>query len=549
MISSEGRTVKRAAIYARVSTDEQASYGYSLDTQVENCIRFGQAHGFTLVEVFQDDISGAMAITYRPEGGRLQSAIEHKEINTVVVYQVDRLSRDLIDLLITVRDWLRRGVEIWTVDMGQVKSENDIALIVKGWQSTDERAKIAERTNRGRWAKARAGKAVGSGGPPFGYDYHDGELTINEAQAATVRIIYQWYVHGDENGRRLGMVEIANRLTDEGVPTPSQAKGEKRRKIYPQGVWDTSSVGRILTSDVYCGILRYGKNIGNRGRGGQRPESEHVIVNIPAIVDRDTWEAAQEQRVLNNRRAKRKSKRVYLMSGRIRCGRCGYMMVGTAGHYQCPRRYWKREGAPCQEPRIKASVIDYEGWQFVLRLVKDPEYFEAKLRMAQAEELAAIQPKTERLEHFKALIAQVETEADELAQALLHAKGLVLEKLLRQQDEIDARYKALASKASALEEELSHRALTDETISDLRRFRELAELGLSNPTNDDMRHWLQILNVEATVTNGRIKLSCSIPAVSYNVDMNANFKKFEDVSGVSNVQIDIETIKKAGPQL
>src|SRR5687767_15151579 len=98
---------KQAAIYARVSTDDQAERGYSLPSQIEACEQFAIQKGFDVAVVYQDDITGAMPITRRPEGRELQSAINSRQINTVIVYQVDRLSRDIVDLLTTVRDWLR----------------------------------------------------------------------------------------------------------------------------------------------------------------------------------------------------------------------------------------------------------------------------------------------------------------------------------------------------------------------------------------------------------------------------------------------------------
>src|ERR1041385_1585915 len=149
---------KQAAIYARVSTDDQAERGYSLPSQIEACRNFAIQKGFDVAAVYQDDISGAKPITTRPNGYELQKAIESGQIKSVIVYCVDRLSRDIVDLLTTVRDWLRAGVEIFALDVGQVTSELDIVLVIKGWQGSDERQKIRERTMRGRTAKAKAGK-------------------------------------------------------------------------------------------------------------------------------------------------------------------------------------------------------------------------------------------------------------------------------------------------------------------------------------------------------------------------------------------------------
>jgi len=117
---------KQAAIYARVSTDDQAERGYSLPSQIEACKQFATQKGLNVVSVYNDDISGAMPISARPEGEQLQEAINTRLINTVIVYCVDRLSRDIVDLLTTVRDWLRAGIAIYCLDIGQITSELDI---------------------------------------------------------------------------------------------------------------------------------------------------------------------------------------------------------------------------------------------------------------------------------------------------------------------------------------------------------------------------------------------------------------------------------------
>src|SRR5688500_9790418 len=190
---------KQAAIYARVSTDDQAERGYSLPSQIDACQKFAGQNGFEVAAVYQDDISGAKPIASRPQGGQLQWAITSGQIKIVIIYRVDRLSRDIVDLLTTVRDWLRSGIGIYALDVGEVTSELVIALVINGRQGSDERKKIIERTSSGRYSKAKAGHAVGSGTPPYGYTYQNGELIINESQAEIVRMIFDWYVNGDEN--------------------------------------------------------------------------------------------------------------------------------------------------------------------------------------------------------------------------------------------------------------------------------------------------------------------------------------------------------------
>ena len=138
--------MKRAAIYARVSTEDQSDSGYSLPGQIAECRAYAGRLDASIVAEFQEDVSGAKAVTDRTQGARLFEMVRRHEVDAIIVHRVDRLSRDIVDLLITVRSWLKSGVEIHAGDVGKIESDNDITLIIKGWQGTDERKKIRERS-------------------------------------------------------------------------------------------------------------------------------------------------------------------------------------------------------------------------------------------------------------------------------------------------------------------------------------------------------------------------------------------------------------------
>src|SRR6185436_1167830 len=199
---------KKAAIYARVSTDDQADKGYSLPSQLDGCRHYIDQLGYSVVAEFREDKSGAIPVAERPQGKRLAEMAKFREIDAVVVHQVDRLSRDIVDLLATIRNWLRLGIEVYALDVGRIESELDIVLVIKGWQGSDERKKIRERSMRGKRAKARTGRVVGTRAP-YGYDHVRDEngkvvnFTPLEEEAKIVQLIFDWYVLGDETGQKL----------------------------------------------------------------------------------------------------------------------------------------------------------------------------------------------------------------------------------------------------------------------------------------------------------------------------------------------------------
>ena len=112
-----------------------------------------------------------------------------------------------------------------------------------------------------------------------------------------------------------------------------------------------------------------------------------------------------------------------------------------------------------------------------------------------------MQPKQKELEHVIALLKTTEKEADEVARAATRVKGIVGERLQKQAEEIDKRFQALTERKAKLLEALNLE-LTDRNIDSMLEFREGVAIGLDNPTFEDKRRWLEILQTRVTVTDG-----------------------------------------------
>jgi hypothetical protein len=135
---------------------------------------------------------------------------------------------------------------------------------------------------RGRLAKARAGKVVGGGKPPYGYRYEDGQFHIVEHEAAIVRMIYKWYVNGKDGGPPMIDLAIARELSTMGLQTPGERNGSTLRKRAP-GMWSDNAVHRILTSETYAGVWRFGKRPRKHGKRGKRQRKDQIPNTITAV--------------------------------------------------------------------------------------------------------------------------------------------------------------------------------------------------------------------------------------------------------------------------
>jgi site-specific DNA recombinase len=517
---------KRAVLYARVSSDEQADKGYSLRSQLELCRKYAERLGFEIAGQMQEDYSGVVPIAERPQGKKLAAMLKLRQAEVVIVYQVDRLSRKLGNLLTSVEGWLEAGIELHSCDVGRISSSNDIVLVIKGWQGTDERDKIIERCSRGTYTKAREGKVVGAGRVLYGYHFFRDannkviDLNIYDLEARIVRLIYQWYVRGDENFGRMSMHTIVRRLSAMRVPTPGESRGYARKR--ESGLWTQCQVASILKNETYAGTWRFGKMKGHAGKGGKRQIADQIAIKVPAIIEHGLWEAAQSQRAHNEKMAKRNGKRDYLLRGRIRCG-CGLAMGGKFTmnrYYQCTHRSHYLAGMDsriCNAKYLRADLIEAIVWDYVKDLFSDLEKFRRGLLLAQQAELEALTPKREELATVEKMIAQIEDEAANYARALATAQSKLLEHALeRQANEIDARYNALIQRRDELKIDLEAQKFTDQAIIDALEFRERIVIGMEEATFADKREVLDRLGIEVIVKDGQARITCRIPTAAPN---------------------------------
>ena len=129
------------------------------------------------------------------------------------------------------------------------------------------------------------------------------QLEIYEPEAQIIRMIYDWYVNGDQTGKGMTLQGIAQRLTDARVPTPHDLKtmegirrGRKKRALYE---WSGSTIAHYLDREVYMGVWIYG-----------RKSSEPIRVSVPAIVSEELWETAKrirKQKFVENIKTRKKN--------------------------------------------------------------------------------------------------------------------------------------------------------------------------------------------------------------------------------------------------
>src|SRR6266540_5943055 len=182
----------RSVIYTRVSTDEQAE-NHSLPSQIAACERYATQNGMVVVATIQDVMSGAKL--ERPGLEKVRTLMAHGEIEALIVYTSDRLTRSVAHSLL-LRDELKRThTTLHCVTKGQASQdtpEGGLMATIEAAFAEYERLKIRERSMRGKRAKAESGKHHGIGKRPlYGYRWcgegRDRELLVDSCEAQTVR--------------------------------------------------------------------------------------------------------------------------------------------------------------------------------------------------------------------------------------------------------------------------------------------------------------------------------------------------------------------------
>ena len=493
---------RRAIIYTRVSTNEQTK-GYSLPSQVKGCEEYARRHDLEVVAVFRDDISGATHLSEREGGQALLEMVDFKQISDVIVWRLDRLSRppegEYSRLLTTIEHLARHGVSVHDCESGEVRTDMMSIMIAffKGLAASQEREAIRERTMRGIEEKAQAGKWIGQGDAPYGYQKvglgRETRLEIHPERAEIVKRIFTLYIGiGTEP---LSLKQIAALLTREGILSPGQAKsgGHKGR-----GGWYASTVSkRILGNTNYIGIFQV----------------QGYVLHWPelALIDPDTWSMAQERREKNKVGSRRNQKRKYLLAGRITCI-CGATMQGEskvrrAGgwhiYYRCPNRRYDHLVEKCPVGYIRADLIEPHVLNGLYDMLSDPKVVESgldkltEINSAETrplrEELAVVEEMLEKEKRLiERLINRYSNEEDEVAAAALHRN--YREKIELKQS-LEKQRQGLLAKLSKVELTAS---LRDEII---HMSTEIAKT-LPKGSYAKQRHLLDILNVTVQLLPG-----------------------------------------------
>jgi len=324
-------------------------------------------------------------------------------VDRLYVHSPDRLSRKYVYQMLLLEEFSRQGVQvIFLNDDPQHRSaEGNLLLQMQGMIAEYERAKILERTRRGRRFSARQGKVSALGHAPYGYRYvtkHQGDgearYDIVLEEARLVKEIFAWV--GVEG---LSLSRVVDRLAELGIST---ATGKPR--------WDTATISGILLHPAYTGVAKYGKTRLLPRISGRRPKrgdpatprqemvsratsaEEQESIPVPALVSQELFQAVAE-RLEENRRRQREQKQgaEFLLGGLLVCQRCGSAYCGRRPrvhgrnaryvYYRClgTDKYRHAGEKICTNKSLNAGQLEASIWADVCLLMQDPDRLRREL--------------------------------------------------------------------------------------------------------------------------------------------------------------------------
>ena len=495
---------KRAVLYGRVSTDEQAEKGFSLQSQFEHCRQYAANLGYEVVAEIQDEISGVKE--KRPGLDRVQEMITRREIDTVIVFSPDRLTRNLGHSVVLREVWHKAGVELHYCNRGKLENtaegkmtENIEAVFAEYW-----REKIIESSARGRRTKAANGKWPGDGTASYGYERigikRDVKLAILKPEAEIVNRIFDLYV--GTTGTPLPMQTIATLLTAEGIPPPN--RGKSKGKSGPGKGWYKGTIRKLLSRKTYIGKLKYG--------------TQEILLPELRIIDDETFAAAQE-RLAGSRAVSRYDERKYdyLLTGYFVCS-CGRNMAtkpmqnGKYLYYQCGSRLTGRHLRQCQEKMVDAHRADALVWNWLTGVLMNEENLEKGLKQVNEDREKGLTEKRERLALLESLVSDAERKVKRLVKAFSEEDDDLIAEALRAEMKAAGRIKdALVIEERVLRIEIEQGLLSEADLQAITAMARQIRGNLAEPdflTKRAVMHALEV-KVELVWRDGRRCLKCS----------------------------------------
>lgn len=489
----------RAALYARVSSEKQAKEN-TIASQLAELRQRIATDGLALLEehCFVDDGHSGSTLV-RPALERLRDAAYAGQLDRLYVHAPDRLARNYAYQFLLLEELQQRGVEVVFLNQSLGKTPEERMLVqMQGIVAEFERAKILERSRRGRRHAAQQGRVSVLSQAPYGYRYHSKRLhgearfEVLAEKAEVVRQIFDWV--GRE---RVTLREVRRRLHQRGVPSPG---GQKH--------WSPTTLAFLLGNHAYRGQALF-----HGGASSTAAAPEAIAIPVPALISDALFATVQEQ-LQENRHRQRQQRRgeLHLLQGLAVCQTCGRAFVYSQcrssrcprvyGYYRCTSMLAEgRRQRTCINPAITASALEETVWQDVSAVLREPRRLALEYQRRQTQ----TPPQAESLRWLQQQQAKEQRTLTRLIDA--YQNGL-LEKpeFAPRLERARQRLQDWQTQLDQLHEAQTQEQTIEEALGRLEDFASRIETGLREPTPEQQREILKALVKRVEIAPEKIRV-------------------------------------------
>ncbi|MNW32878.1 DNA-invertase hin [compost metagenome] len=404
---------KKIAIYARVSTEEQAEHGYSIDAQLDTLRKYCELYEGEIVDEYVDRGVSGKSIKGRYELQRLLKDAEETKFNEVIVWKFNRMARKNIDLLHIV-DLLEKNniaFRSFSENFDTSTAMGRFALQMMGAVGELERNTIVDNVKMGHRQRAKTGHHNGK--VPLGYKIVQGKgdsreskskVVVVEEEAAIIRYIFEKYASGH------GLKTIANELNH---------RGHRTQNSKP---FSTTAIRDLLDNPMFLGKIRYNRyeNWAEKRRKGRSPEPILVDGHHPPIISQELWDKVQLLRNKKSSLPKKRFEGEYLLTGLIRCPECGSAMTAsrtvnrskdgkkiTRMYYSCGR-FRSQGSSVCHANSVRKQEAEQAVTDRIREAVVNPEILQRVVHSVNKQRSTRIKPLRDELNAIQTRIAKLE---------------------------------------------------------------------------------------------------------------------------------------------
>lgn len=536
---------KLAAIYARVSSEKQKE-GENIKSQIYALKNYAQEHGYEVPNgwVFSDDgVSGTLIA--RPALDGLRGLIRDGDVEAVLIYSPDRLSRNFPFQMVLESEFEKHHVELLYFNTPKATTpEEQMSARFKSIFAEYERLQIGERARRGRNFRAIQGSISVIPKAPYGYKYarkssvEPAKYLIHPQHSENVIKIYSLYIQHD-----LSIRGICRKLSTDGILSPTGLSK-----------WSASSIRDILRNPSYTGTAYFGKTGPSEGlkdriyrvKGKKReiphrprkycPRENWIPISVPQIIEKHEFDLAQEKLEKNKNFSSRNTREPSILQGLLVCGLCGHayhkkrrISSGKRlSYYNCSFRL---TGGNCTAPGIRQDMIDNVVWDHLIDLLKNPQIIEQEIDRRANENNDKRKLEEKRRETGRELL-KINKARDKLLDAYQEGDCLTIEDLRKRLKDLNIRKNQLENELRSLDAEEIHMQKSTELRSNIDQFTSILNDAGQNLTVKEKQKVARLLLDNIIVYKDEIKIRHCIP-LGKNGDSYKNGHLCSDHQAVS----------------